>query len=111
MRTFVIVLLVVLAILAALLAPSWVQFQRAQGVVPPGVRLAGLDLSGASAEEVAAALNQMFAEPVAVFYGEQRILLRPKVVGFEVDMDAMLEDARVYNVPVRQAQVFLGQVV
>ena len=60
MRNFFIALLAVLAVLAALLAPSWAQYRRAQGVVPPGVRLAGLDLTGADSEHVGIALNQMF---------------------------------------------------
>lgn len=74
----------------------WFQARRyaeAQGIVPIGVTLAGLPVQGHSPQEVTDALRGLFEQPVAVYYGEERIVLRPDAVGFRVDVEAMLAAA------------------
>jgi beta-lactamase class A len=61
------------------------------------VRLGGIEINGATRTEVIEGLNRQFGEPVALYYGDQRILLRPQAVGFQVDADAMLQDAKAYD--------------
>jgi beta-lactamase class A len=86
---------VVLAV--ALLTPSFLWYRRSAGAVPAWVRLAGLDINGASARQVADALVQRANEPLAVYFDDQRIVLRPQAVGFRVDIEAMLAEAEQYN--------------
>ena len=47
-----------------------------------------MEVSGQTAEQVAEALRRGFEEPVAAYYGDKRILLRPQTVGFAVDAEA-----------------------
>jgi beta-lactamase class A len=111
MRNFLITLALMLLVLAALLARPWLSFQQEQGVVPAGVRLAGLDLDGANADTVGKALASRFEEPVAVYYSGQRIILRPQVVGFRTDVPAMLAEAHAKGTTLREGVVFLGRMV
>jgi beta-lactamase class A len=97
MRKFLMVLAVIAVLAAALLTPSYLWYRRTAGVVPAWVRLAGLDINGASAQEVADALAQRLAEPLAVYFDDQRILLRPQSVGFQVDVGGMLAEAKKYD--------------
>jgi len=111
MRKFFTILLGLIILGAALLTPSYLRYRQNAGVVPPGVRLAGMDLNGASAEEVAAGLDRLFEEPVSVYYGDQRIILRPQMVGFQVDVAAMLAEARSYATPFNLIRVLVGEVL
>jgi len=93
MRNFfrLVLLILVLAVLA--LGPrAWNYFQN-QGVLPSWVTLAGKPPAGATLEEIAKAIEVPYQEPVRVYYGEDRVLLRPKEVGFRVDTETMLDQA------------------
>ena len=79
--------------------------------MPPGVRLAGLNIDGPNEDDVTVALNRLFEEPVAVFYADQRIILRPQMVGFQIDVAGMLADAHAYATPLQELRVFLSQVI
>jgi hypothetical protein len=94
---------------AALLAPSYLRYRQTRGVMPPGVRLAGLELNGTSGEEVAAALNRLFEEPIAVYYDDQRVILRPQMVGFQVNVAAMLAEAQTHDTPLHLLRFLVGQ--
>src|SRR5512134_2740025 len=84
---------------AALLAMPFMNYQRTAGLVPPWVRLGGLTISGETEAEVAAAFQRALEEPVAAYYGEERVLLRPARVNFRVDVARMLDEAMGYNLP------------
>ena len=75
MRKFLIALAATAVLAAGLLTPSYLWYRRTAGVVPAWVRLAGLDINGASAQEVADALAQRLAEPLAVYFDDQLDLL------------------------------------
>lgn len=92
-------LLSLAAIGAALLAPSYLRYRRVAGAVPAWVRLGGAEANGQTLEAITEALNRPFAEPLATYYGDQRILLRPQAVGFQVDVTAMIAEARRYDTP------------
>jgi beta-lactamase class A len=111
MRKILLLLLVVAAIGAALLAPSYLRYRRNAGAVPPWTRLGGMDVSAALAEDVFAALNRRYAEPVAIYYGDQRIILRPQEVSFRVDTPAMLAAAAGYDTPDRLLRHLIGQAI
>lgn len=97
MRRLTLVLFILITIAAILLTAPYIRYRRTAGVVPGWVRLGGLTVHGASYEEVVAALNRGLREPVEAYVGEQRVLLRPEVVGFQVDVDGMLLQARGYD--------------
>ncbi|PKO23191.1 MAG: hypothetical protein CVU38_05390 [Chloroflexi bacterium HGW-Chloroflexi-1] len=109
MRKFLISALTITLLGAALLTPAYLRYRQNAGVVPPGVRLAGMELNGASQAEVAAGLNRSFEEPVSVYYGDLRIILRPQMVGFQVDVAAMLAEAQAHNTPFNLVRVLVGE--
>ncbi len=111
MRRLLPVVLIAILIVAALLARPWWQFQKAQGAVPAGVELAGMDLHGADATAVRDALDRAFEEPVAVYYAGRRLILRPQAVGFHVDVDGMLAEALQRKSLSLDLRTFLGEMI
>ncbi len=97
MRRLFLLLLILAALSALLLASPYIRYRRTAGVVPGWVRLGGLEVHGATYEEVVTALNRGLREPVEAYVGDQRILLRPETVGFQVDVDGMIAQARGYD--------------
>lgn len=109
MRKALLALIALVVASAILLAPSYLRYRRTRGAVPPGVRLAGMDFGSADAAMVASLLEGRFSEPVAVYVADQRVLLRPAVVGFQVDTQAMLKAARAYETPGHLVRLWLGE--
>jgi hypothetical protein len=68
-------------------------YQQARATYPHGMTVAGLDVSGMTREEVAALLEDSFLRPVALFHRNERIELDPAEVGFNLDVDTMLDEA------------------
>jgi beta-lactamase class A len=108
MRKLLIFLLACLIIGGALLTPSYLRYRNTRGAVPPGVRVGGLEFGSADEPAVAAALSRQFAEPISVYYADQRILLRPAMLGFEVDAPAILAEARTLETPDHLLRVWLA---
>ena len=74
----------ILAAAAAFVAPQAYWYAEAQGPVPPGVRLAGLDLGASDAATIDASLQYAFSQPVAVYYDQKRLILQPREIGLRV---------------------------
>jgi beta-lactamase class A/predicted RNase H-like HicB family nuclease len=110
MRTLLLFLLIVLIIAGVMLGPSAYAFQQSQGPLPGGVTLGGVAPQGATLEEVARALHEASQQPVAVYYDQQRTILRPADIGFEVDVNAMVAEAAPYGQGLGFWRPFLGQV-
>ncbi|GAB4561113.1 MAG: serine hydrolase [Anaerolineae bacterium] len=86
--------LALLAVLALAIGPRLWIYQRDMGPFPPGVEVAGLDLSGAATmEDAALMLYEAMMQPVLVSYRDQRLILRPEEVGFQPDIQATLQAA------------------
>ncbi len=100
-------ILVVLGVI--LFGPSYFRYQRTRGAAPPGMRLGGLAFGSADEKAVTAALDQRFSEPVSVYYADQRILLRPQVLGFRVDVPAILAEAKAKETPLYLLRLWLGE--
>ncbi len=111
MRKFVVAFLLVSAIGAVLLAPSFIRYRRGAGVVPPGVRLGGLEINGGSEAEVIQGLQRIFEDPAVLYYDDQRIILRPQTVGFTIDAEAMLQEARQYATLPRLVRFLIGRAI
>ena len=101
MRKLLLATLTLAIIAAALLAAPYIRYRRAAGAVPAWVRLGGLTVTGATEAEVAVALNRGLEEPLEVYYGQQRLLLRPEAVGFRADTTGMIAEAQTYDTPGR----------
>lgn len=111
MRRFLLFILTLLVIATALLTPSYLRYRRTAGVAPGWVQLDGVDIGGQTADEIAGTLNRVFDEPVSAFFGDQRILLRPQNVSFQVDSAAMIAEARKYDTLPRLVQYLAGQAI
>ena len=94
MRNYGRLLLLILIFAALALGPRAWEYAQSQGPVPAWVTLAGQPPAGSTLDEIAQAIRAPYAEPVWVYYGEERLLLRPEEVGFRVDVEAMLEEAQ-----------------
>ncbi|MCC7355950.1 MAG: serine hydrolase, partial [Anaerolineae bacterium] len=103
--------LIVIAVAALFLFTQARRFSQAQGVVPAGVTLAGIAVPGRAADEVAVALTAAFQQPVAVYYAEQRVILRPESIAFKVDTRAMLKEAEQYRGGWYFVAAFLGDLI
>ncbi|MCB0228634.1 MAG: hypothetical protein KDH90_05810, partial [Anaerolineae bacterium] len=110
MKRVFLLLVIALVILAVLLGPSALAYVNTQGPLPGGVTLSGMTPAGADLEEVARNLHAAFQEPVAVNYDDQRIILRPDDVDFEVDVNAMVAEAVPYGEGLGYWRPFLGEV-
>jgi beta-lactamase class A len=82
-------------ILAALILTvlQLVAYSRARTRFPRGLVIAGVPVGGLDRQETANRLLEVYSVPVTLHYGEQVILLPPSVVGFELNMEAMLAAA------------------
>lgn len=109
MRRFMIVSAGLFVVMALFLTPAYLRYRWRAGIVPPWVRLAGLEINGADQAEVEAALTRIFAEPAALYYEDRRLILRPQAVGFQVDLAAMLAEAQAYNTPDRLFRYLIEQ--
>jgi beta-lactamase class A len=111
MRRLIKVLLLLGLVGAALLTPTYLRYRRSVGAIPPWVRLGGADVGGQTPEEIAAALSLRYAEPVALYYGDERILLRPQQIGFQVDAPEMLAAAKAHDTPSRLLRHLVGYAI
>ena len=85
------ILILILAVLA--LGPRAWNYAQSQGTLPGWVTLAGHPPGGTTLDDIAQAITIPYREPVSVYYGEERVLLRPEEVGFSIDTEGMLVEA------------------
>jgi beta-lactamase class A/predicted RNase H-like HicB family nuclease len=111
MRTLLVMLLIVLIVVAILLGPSAYAFYVSQGPLPGGVTLSGTLPVGDTLEDVARNLHEVFQQPVAVYYDDQRIILQPSEIDFQVDVNAMIAEAVPLGEGLGFWRPFLGEVV
>jgi len=79
------------------LFPLYTRYKAAAAPVPPGVYLAGLDLSRyKEPADIESVLAANLSQPIAVYYGETRLVLRPQEVDFQINTAAMLAEAQQY---------------
>lgn len=71
-------------------------YMLARNNMPPGMVIAGVDVGGLSAEETAVALQNRYYTPIRLIYREETIELDPQMVGFSLDLEAMLAEAQSY---------------
>jgi beta-lactamase class A len=61
--------------------------------LPTGTKVAQVDVGGMSREEAAAALTEHYLSPVVLHHLEEQVELNPQDVGFNMDVETMLDQA------------------
>lgn len=64
--------------------------------MPPGMMIAGVDVGGLSVEETAVVLQERYYTPLRLVYRDETVELDPHMVGFSLDLEAMLAEAQSY---------------
>ncbi len=99
MRKVLRIILILLLVAAGLLSLPYIRYRRTAGVVPAWVRIGGLEVHGASEDEAIQSLTRGLDEPLEVWHGEERLVLRPQAIGFEVNTYALLKEAQAQDLP------------
>lgn len=85
--------LALIIIAALLLVQQVISYSRIRAMLPPGMIIAGIPAGGLSQQQAADRLIQAYGVPVELHYGNAVIQIKPSVVGFEIDLQAMLAAA------------------
>lgn len=86
------ILLIFLAVVLTVL--QLVRYSRIRSSFPPGMVIAGVPVGGLDSTKAAERLQQAYtAVPVEIHYRDAAIQIRPGVVGFEIDVSAMMTAA------------------
>ena len=89
---FVLTLILLLSVF-----PLYTRYKASAAPIPPGVYLGGVEMSRVKdVAEATALLDSRNTEPVAVYYGDKRLILRPEDVEYRVDVERMIADATRY---------------
>ena len=90
-----ILLIALLVVGAAYLLYQGFLFWRAMDKLPPTTVVAGVPVGGLTMDAARDAINERFMSPLSVYNGEQRAAeLLPTDVGFSIDTDGMLAEAK-----------------
>lgn len=92
-------LLILVLVAAALLSLPYIRYRRTAGIVPAWVRVGGLEVRGSTEGEAMASLVRGLSEPLEVWHDDERLVLRPEMVGFQADVSAMLKEAQAQDQP------------
>ncbi|HIC88529.1 MAG TPA: hypothetical protein EYP04_03880 [Anaerolineae bacterium] len=86
-------LLALVVLLGLAIGPRAYRYAQTQGPIVADITLGGVSPVGDTPEAVTSALRSAFFSPVAVYYQDTRLVLRPREVGFQMDANAMVEEA------------------
>ncbi|MEX1018222.1 MAG: hypothetical protein WDZ49_01110, partial [Litorilinea sp.] len=103
-------LILILLIFLALI-PLYSRYKESAGPIPPGVYLAGMNLTGIDdPAEVRQHLDAVYQQPIAIQFGDTRLALEPAEVDFHIEVEQMMREAEKYldggafmDIAVRQA--------
>jgi len=79
---------------AALGLVQWSRYETYHSVFPQSSRLGGIPVDGLTPEEAADRLKAVYTAPVELRIGEDAVHLMPESLGFRVNVEAMLDQAR-----------------
>ncbi|MCB9421765.1 MAG: serine hydrolase [Ardenticatenaceae bacterium] len=68
-------------------------YSYARELLPQSLTVAGLDLSGMSRPEAAEVLNEHYLTPLIVYYQDERTEVPMDEIGFQIDVEGMLDKA------------------
>ncbi|PID84800.1 MAG: hypothetical protein CSA11_04315 [Chloroflexi bacterium] len=69
-------------------------YWRGRDNMPPGTTIAGIDVSGLTAEETAVAIQTAYSQPIAIYHNDERIELSPLDTGFSLNLNGMIGEAQ-----------------
>ena len=72
-------------------------YMRARNLMPPGMGIAGVEVSGLNRDEAAAKVSDQYLAPIYLQHKTERIPINPADVGFVIDIDGMIEKAEAYK--------------
>lgn len=79
------------------LFPLYSYYKGVAAPIPPGVRLAGVDVTGMkTTEEIRSHLDPIYHELIGVRFQNRLLMLNPDDFGFQVDFEQMVADAERY---------------
>jgi beta-lactamase class A len=84
-------LLIVLAV--AIFVLELIQFSQREDRLPLDITVGGIAVGGLSPTDARIVIEQTYAQPLVLYYGESPILLDPASIGFRLDIQTMLADA------------------
>ncbi|MCA9921404.1 MAG: serine hydrolase [Anaerolineales bacterium] len=70
---------------------------RARELMPPGMGIAGVDVSGLNREAAAARVTEQYFSPIYLIHKTESVPINPADVGFTIDIDGMMEKAETYK--------------
>jgi beta-lactamase class A len=82
------------AILGLFLLYQGFLYWRGRDNMPPGTTIAGVDVSGLTAEETAVAIQKQYSQPVIIYHNDERVELSPLDIGFSLNLDGMVGEAQ-----------------
>jgi beta-lactamase class A len=106
-----ILLIILITVAAGYLAYEGFLYYRSRDQMPPGMTVAGVDVSGMNLEEVEEALDEHYLSPIFISNETERVEVNPADFGFVLDMDYMLGEAEALSKPKEEWQAFLEFVV
>lgn len=78
---------------AALLLMELIQFSQQDSRLATGVRVAGIDVSGETQRSAVIKWQQIYEQPLTLYYGDAPIILQPSALGFRLNSETMLASA------------------
>lgn len=87
----------ILAAAVVFLGPQFAAYVKTRDAIPPGVRLGGMNIGGATTAAAVANLRQVFETPILVYHANRRLLLRPEQIEFRIGAEAMVAEAQNYS--------------
>lgn len=76
-----------------LTAIQLVEYSRARGYYPPGMTIAGVPVGGLNQQAASQRILQVYTQPIEVRYAGDTFQIDPSVVGFQINLEAMLAAA------------------
>lgn len=73
-------------------------YQRAQTLFPPQTMIAGIDVSRMSGNDAADLLREQYYTPLLIYHREEEVEINPQDVGFQLDLETMLQEAEAASV-------------
>ncbi|MCD4754077.1 MAG: class A beta-lactamase-related serine hydrolase [Anaerolineaceae bacterium] len=73
-----------------LLGLNLISYSRLRGGLPAGLKVAGVNVGGLSQEQAANRIIKVYSLPVEINYQDAVFQINPSIVGFDLDIEAML---------------------
>ncbi len=106
----------ILTIILVMVAAGYLAYQgflyyRSRDRMPPGMEVAGIDVSGLNRDEIEQVVSDRYLSPIFISNETERVEVNPVDVGFRLDMEAMLVEAEEVSLPEQPWQGFAEFVV